>query len=734
MTLLQVDGLAKHYPVRGSVARAVDGVSFAIDPGETLALVGESGCGKSTTARLALRLIEPTAGTIRFEGQDITRTEGAGLRTLRRRMQMVFQDPFASLNPRMTVGQTLDEPLRLHAMGGASERRARVQELLGLVGLPAGHAFRYPHEFSGGQRQRIGIARALAVEPALIVCDEPVSALDVSIQAQVVNLLQDLQARTGVSYLFIAHDLAVVKHVAHRVAVMYLGRIVETGPKGAVFRRPRHPYTRALLAAIPRPDPHRARPATVASGDVPSPLAIPPGCRFHTRCPFVIDRCREEDPIPDARTIRSVAWRRVPPCGRAARSRPAAGRDAHGRPGRTASRAPGCTARGMTATIVSPRLMLVGGNSVGEVASVLRKFGLSRPLVVTDPYMVGSGLVRRCLDPLEAAGIVASVFSDTVPEPTDTVVAAGVALIGTCDCLIGFGGGSPIDTAKAMAILSHDGGRMRDYKAPFVADAARLPVIAIPTTAGTGSECTRFTVITDTERGEKMLIAGLGALPLAAIVDYTLTFSVPPRTTADTGVDSLTHALEAYVSRRANPISDVLALSAMELIGANLRRAYAAPADASSREAMMLGATQAGMAFTNSSVALVHGMSRPIGAAFHVPHGLSNAMLLPAITRWGLDHAMPRYAEASRRIGFAERDDADDVAAGGLARGLTDLNRELGVPSPRGFGISREDWAARLDLMADQAIASGSPANNPRTPSKDEIIALYEQVWADSGN
>ena len=302
MTLLQVEGLAKHYSVRGSLSRAVDGVSFAIEPGETLALVGESGCGKSTTARLALRLIAPTSGQILFEGQDITALEGAALRALRRRMQMVFQDPFASLNPRMTVGQTLDEPLRLHGVGDRTARRDRVQALLGLVGLPAAHASRYPHEFSGGQRQRIGIARALAVEPALIVCDEPVSALDVSIQAQVVNLLQDLQARTGVSYLFIAHDLAVVKHVAHRVAVMYLGRIVETGPKEAVFRRPRHPYTRALLAAIPRPDPHRTRPAPVASGDVPSPLAIPPGCRFHTRCPFAIDRCQQEDPVllPDA--------------------------------------------------------------------------------------------------------------------------------------------------------------------------------------------------------------------------------------------------------------------------------------------------------------------------------------------------------------------------------------------------------------------------------------------------
>ena len=241
----------------------------------------------------------------------------------------------------------------------------------------------------------------------------------------------------------------------------------------------------------------------------------------------------------------------------------------------------------MSATIVSPRLMLVGGGSVQEVAGVLAKFGLSRPLVVTDPYMVRSGLVCRCLDPLEAAGIAAAVFSDTVPEPTDTVINAGAALLqaGLYDCLIGFGGGSPIDTAKAMSILAHGrasgtGSHMRDFKVPVQADAAGLPVIAIPTTAGTGSEATRFTVITDTERGEKMLIAGMGALPLAAVVDYELTFTVPKRITADTGVDSLTHALEAYVSRRANPYSDTQALAAMRLIGANLRTAYAEPDNA----------------------------------------------------------------------------------------------------------------------------------------------------------
>ena len=302
--LVEVEDLAKHYPMRRGLVlartvgnvRAVDGVSFYLDPGETLALVGESGCGKSTTARLVLRLIEPTAGAVRFEGQDITELRGDPLRKLRRRMQIVFQDPFASLNPRMTVGEILEEPLIVHRIGDRRARRERVQQLLGLVGLAPYHAARYPHEFSGGQRQRVGIARALAVEPALVVCDEPVSALDVSIQAQVVNLLKELQGRLGLSYLFIAHDLAVVKHVADRVAVMYLGRIVEVGPKQEVFANPRHPYTRVLLSAIPRPDPHRKLARQVPGGDVPSPADIPPGCRFNTRCPFVIDRCRVEDP------------------------------------------------------------------------------------------------------------------------------------------------------------------------------------------------------------------------------------------------------------------------------------------------------------------------------------------------------------------------------------------------------------------------------------------------------
>ena len=385
----------------------------------------------------------------------------------------------------------------------------------------------------------------------------------------------------------------------------------------------------------------------------------------------------------------------------------------------------------VNANIAAPRMLQVGGGAVRQIAEVLGKFGLSRPLVVTDPFMVSSRHVQHCLEPLAAAGIAVSVFSDTVPDPTDTVIEAGVAELrrGNFDCLIGFGGGSPIDTAKAMAILAAGGGKMRDYKVPVQADRGALPVIAIPTTAGTGSECTRFTVITDTERDEKMLIAGLGALPLAAIVDYELTYSVPARTTADTGVDSLTHALEAFVSKRANPFSDALAVSAMALIGQHIRTAYADPRNAAAREGMMIGATQAGLAFSNSSVALVHGMSRPIGAHFHVPHGLSNAMLLPAITRFSVSAAEARYAEAARRIGFADERDADAAAASKLVAGLGALNKELSVPSPADYGINEATWNGKMELMAEQALASGSPANNPRVPDKGEIIGLYREVW-----
>jgi alcohol dehydrogenase class IV len=385
----------------------------------------------------------------------------------------------------------------------------------------------------------------------------------------------------------------------------------------------------------------------------------------------------------------------------------------------------------VNANIAAPRLLLVAAGAVKQIAEVLGKFGLSRPLIVSDPFMVKLGLIDRCLAPLAAAGIEADVFSDTVPEPNDTVIEAGVAAFAKAayDCLIGFGGGSPIDTAKAMAILASGGGKMRDYKVPVAADRGAVPVIAIPTTAGTGSECTRFTVITDHERGEKMLISGLGCLPLAAIVDYELTLTVPPRTTADTGVDSFTHALEAFVSKRANPFSDALALAAMDLIGKNIRTAYAEPNNHAAREAMMIGATQAGLAFSNSSVALVHGMSRPIGAHFHVPHGLSNAMLLPEITAFSAPAALERYADCARAMGVAEEGEGSQSAVARLLDELRRLNQDLKVPSPKAYGIDRARYDELLPVMAGQALASGSPANNPRVPTGDEIIELYRRVY-----
>jgi oligopeptide/dipeptide ABC transporter ATP-binding protein len=303
--LLSVRGLVKHFPIKRGVVisktvgqvRAVDDVSFDIARGETLALVGESGCGKSTTGRLILKLMEPTGGSVRFQGQEIANLKADEMRRMRRHLQIIFQDPYASLNPRMRIQDILLEPMQVHEIGTPAEREEKVRELLELVGLPPEFARRYPHQFSGGQRQRIGIARALTVNPELIVCDEPVSALDVSIQAQVVNLLQNLQQRFGLSYLFIAHDLAVVKHISDRVAVMYLGKLVEIADKKTLYARPLHPYTQALLSAIPRPDPHAERQRMILAGDVPSAMKPPPGCRFNTRCPHAQERCRTEEPV-----------------------------------------------------------------------------------------------------------------------------------------------------------------------------------------------------------------------------------------------------------------------------------------------------------------------------------------------------------------------------------------------------------------------------------------------------
>ncbi len=297
-TLVEVRDLSKHFhggAGQGRV-RAVDGVSFSILRGETFGLVGESGCGKSTTGRLIIRLIEPSAGAILFDGEDIARLDGEALRRKRVDFQMVFQDPYGSLNPRRKIIDAIREPLDIHRIGTRADRRRRAFELLERVGLAWLHAERYPHEFSGGQRQRIGIARALSLNPRFLVCDEAVSALDVSIQAQIVNLLRDLQRDLGLTYLFIAHDLSVVKHISDRIAVMYLGKIVEIAPRRSLFADPLHPYTQALLSAIPRPGPKAASRRVILEGDVPSPLNPPPGCRFHTRCPLAFERCRREEP------------------------------------------------------------------------------------------------------------------------------------------------------------------------------------------------------------------------------------------------------------------------------------------------------------------------------------------------------------------------------------------------------------------------------------------------------
>src|SRR5689334_11020964 len=301
--LLEVKDLVKHYAVRGGVLRrqvgtvhAVDGVSFSVGKGETLALVGESGCGKSTVARSVLRLVEPSSGAIKLNGTDITRLSKAELRPYRRSMQIVFQDPFASLNPRMTAGDIVGEPLSVHGLASGERKQQRVAELFQQVGLRPDQMHNYPHQFSGGQRQRICIARALSLGPSLIVCDEPVSALDVSIQAQVINLLIDLQRKHHFSYLFIAHDLAVVAHISHRVAVMYLGRVVEIAEKTELFPNPRHPYTQALLASVPVADPRTRRLTPLIEGDVPSPINPPSGCAFHTRCRYAMERCKIETP------------------------------------------------------------------------------------------------------------------------------------------------------------------------------------------------------------------------------------------------------------------------------------------------------------------------------------------------------------------------------------------------------------------------------------------------------
>ena len=385
----------------------------------------------------------------------------------------------------------------------------------------------------------------------------------------------------------------------------------------------------------------------------------------------------------------------------------------------------------MSHRIVLPRLMEIGAGASQQLAAVLRSLGCNRPLIVTDRKMVELGYVARLSEQLERDGVSSQCFADTEPEPTAASIRAGVEMVrqGDFDSIVALGGGSPIDSAKAIGILGKFGGEMRDYRFPHDVSEAGLPLIAIPTTAGTGSEATRFTIITDETSDEKMLCAGLGFMPVAALIDYELTLSLPPRVTADTGIDALTHAIEAYVSRKASLYSDAQALQAMRLLAPNLRTAFHEPRNLAAREAMMLGATLAGIAFSNASVALVHGMSRPIGAFFHVPHGLSNAMLLPAVTAFSIPAAPERYADCARAMGVAGEGDSAEAANDKLLTELRALNKELQVPSPAQFGITRVRFFELRETMARQALASGSPGNNPRVPTEAEIIDLYETVW-----
>ncbi|KXP09347.1 alcohol dehydrogenase [Tsukamurella pulmonis] len=384
----------------------------------------------------------------------------------------------------------------------------------------------------------------------------------------------------------------------------------------------------------------------------------------------------------------------------------------------------------MTAAQIGlPRRLVVGGGALADAGRLVRDLGHTRPVVVTDAFLTAQGTAARLVAALTEAGCEVAVFDGTVPDPTTASLDPGLAVVRAhdADCVIGLGGGSPLDTAKALAVLAVGGGTMRDYKAPTVTVGPALPVIAIPTTAGSGSEATQFSIITDSASDEKMLCPGPAFLPIAAIVDYELTLSMPARLTADTGVDALTHAIEAYVSRKANPFADGFALTAISTISATLRSAYADGTDRAAREAMMLAATQAGIAFSNSSVALVHGMSRPIGAHFHVAHGLSNAMLLPAVMRFSVDAAPSRYADCARAYGLTG--DSDGALAQGLVSAIEELCADLAVPTPRAHGIDRARWDDLAPLMAEQALASGSPGNNPRVPDAAEIVALYAEVY-----
>ena len=386
----------------------------------------------------------------------------------------------------------------------------------------------------------------------------------------------------------------------------------------------------------------------------------------------------------------------------------------------------------MSVDINIPPVLRIGAGSTDTVGELVTSLGARRPLIVTDGFLVSSGVAGRVAELLRRAGSVVEIYDGTVPDPTTGSLAEGLAAIRAhrADSLVAVGGGSPIDTAKALAVLTVRGGNMRDLKAPYRYDGQALSVIAIPTTAGTGSEATMFTIITDSDSGEKMLCAGRAYLPAAAIVDYELTLSMPPRLTADTGIDALTHAVEAYVSKKANAVSDTFALAAISRIGRYLRPVYANGADTTAREEMMTAATLAGIAFSNASVALVHGMSRPLGAHFHIAHGMANAMLFAEVTAFSVAAAEGRYATCARTLGVATAEDSDAIAAEALVKELRQLAQDLKVPTPAERGVDKARWDCLVPVMAEQAIASGSPANNPKVPTAQEIEDLYQAIYA----
>ncbi|WP_428773304.1 iron-containing alcohol dehydrogenase [Vibrio sp.] len=385
----------------------------------------------------------------------------------------------------------------------------------------------------------------------------------------------------------------------------------------------------------------------------------------------------------------------------------------------------------MSQSIVLPKRLEVGEGAINAAGAVASELGCQRVLIVSDPVMSELGQVERLKTIILEAGIEADVFTDTIPEPTEASILPAVnkAIEGHYDGVVALGGGSVIDSAKAIALLTNSPGRIRDYSVPNIVTSPIIPLIAIPTTAGTGSEVTKVTIITDESNDEKLLCMGPGLIPSAAIIDYELTMTAPQRITADTGIDALTHAIEAYVSGKAGLFTDQQALMAIRLIAPNLREAVGNPDNRQAKEQIMLGATLAGVAFSNASVALVHGMSRPIGAHFHVPHGMSNAMLLPTVTEYSIPAAKARYADCARAMGLVDAKASDDTAVDVLLTELKQINLDLGVPSMSDFGIDKQAYWTSLDVMAEQALASGSPNNNPRVPDKETIVELYKAAW-----